>query len=301
VDVADTLTLKRGRRQIQIRYLGRGNTRGDLIVFLPAERIVATGDLVVFPVPYATNVYAGAWVATLDALMKLPAAVVLPGHGPVMREWGYVKQVKDALAQHVAAVAEAKKEGLSLTQTQERVQLPDVRASFVGDSESRRAGYEAFFRPPLVRNAWEELDPEIMRAYAEAPPRRASEGIYTLAAAGGDEGVTAVINQKDVLLVTSLTRTAAAYAAVRALRELTSKPVKYLVVAGAGSQQQAALDVLRASYPQGELQTPADADTRTLRPDGREIRLVRRNGSTIVELPSEGIRIPRGGAVERTR
>jgi cyclase len=301
VDVADTLTLKRGPREIQIRYLGRGNTRGDLIVYLPAERIVATGDLVVYPVPYATNVYAKEWVATLDALMTLPAAAVLPGHGPVMRDWGYVKQVKDALARHLADVAEAKTQRLTLPQTQERVQLPDVRATFVGDSESRRAGYEAFFRPTLVRNAWEELDPEIMRAYAEAPPRRAAAGVYTLSAAGHGEGLTVLINDKDVMLVSSLTSTAAAYAGVRALRELTSKPVKYLVITGADSQQQEALDVLRASYPQGELQAPKEAEALMLRPDGREIRLVRRKGSIIVELPAEGIRIARGGTVERTQ
>jgi glyoxylase-like metal-dependent hydrolase (beta-lactamase superfamily II) len=47
----DALILRRGERTIEIRFLGLGNTRGDVVVFLPNERIVATGDLMVYPAP----------------------------------------------------------------------------------------------------------------------------------------------------------------------------------------------------------------------------------------------------------
>ena len=308
IDVPDTMTMTSGKREIQIQFLGRGNTRGDLVVYLPAERIVATGDLVVYPVPYATNVYAQDWSTTLDRLMALPAATVLPGHGPVMRDWDYVKKVKHAIEQHVAGVAAAKKEGLTLAQTQDRVQLPETRASFVGDSEPRRAGYEAFFRSTLVRNAWEELDQEIMRAYELAPVRRFADGVYTLSAPGSAEGLTVLVNEKDVMLVTSLTTVQAAHAGVRAIRELTSKPVKHLVVTGLEGPQKAALAALRERYPQAELTSATVTDAglqliepRTLRLDGREIRIVRVNGSLVVELPAEGMHIPRGGHAERRK
>ena len=36
-------------REVQIKYLGRGNTAGDALVFLPKERILITGDIVVHP------------------------------------------------------------------------------------------------------------------------------------------------------------------------------------------------------------------------------------------------------------
>jgi acyl-CoA synthetase (AMP-forming)/AMP-acid ligase II len=39
------LTLHRGTREIQILHLGRGHTAGDVVVFLPAEKVVFTGDL----------------------------------------------------------------------------------------------------------------------------------------------------------------------------------------------------------------------------------------------------------------
>jgi glyoxylase-like metal-dependent hydrolase (beta-lactamase superfamily II) len=50
--IADSLVLHRGERSIEVRYLGNGHTTGDLVVYLPRERIVATGDLVIDPIPY---------------------------------------------------------------------------------------------------------------------------------------------------------------------------------------------------------------------------------------------------------
>jgi glyoxylase-like metal-dependent hydrolase (beta-lactamase superfamily II) len=283
VDVADSMTLTRGGRDIQITFPGRGNTRGDLVVYLPKERIVATGDLVVAPIPYATNVYPQDWVRTLDRLMALPASVILPGHGPVMRDWSYVRRVKAAIEGTLAGVAAAKKEGLTIAQATERVQLPEVRDSFVQGVETRRAGYEAFFRPTLVRNAWEELDPDIMSAAAAATMKKVSDGVYRYGPRDGKAAVTVLVNAKDVVLVNPSESPAVARAAVRAIRELTDKPVRYVVVTAARARASQGLDVFREVYTQADVVsgTPsgagiAVADTLTLHRGDRQIRITRR-------------------------
>lgn len=51
ITVSDRLTLFRGDRTIDVQYLGRGHTSGDLVVHLPKEGIVVSGDLVVWPIP----------------------------------------------------------------------------------------------------------------------------------------------------------------------------------------------------------------------------------------------------------
>jgi cyclase len=305
VAVADAMTLNRGGREIRIAFLGRGNTRGDLVVYLPKERIVATGDLVVAPVPYATNVYARDWVKTLDRLMALQAAIVLPGHGPVMRDWSYVQRVKSALEQTLAGVAAAKKEGLTIAQTTERVQLPEVRDSFVQGIETRRAGYEAFFRPTLVRNAWEELDEDVMKAAESSPIKKIAEGIYHHGSAG-TRGVTVLVNEKDTVLVNSPGSALAARAAVRAIRELTDKPVRYIVMMEPVRPPGEGLDVFREVYTQADVvaATPsargiAVGDALTLHRGEREIHITRtQDGSLLVELPKEKVRIARKAGVE---
>ena len=305
VDVADSLTLTRGSRTIDIRFLGRGNTRGDLVVYLPKERIVATGDLVVAPIPYATNVYAHEWVKTLDRVMTLPATTILPGHGPVMRDWTYVQRVKSTIEQTLAGVAAAKKEGLTIAQTTERVQLAEARDAFVQGSETRRAGYEAFFRPTLIRNAWEELDADVMQAAAAAAMTRVADGVYAFASARGGV-LTALVNDKDVVLVNPPESPAVARAAVRALRELTDKPVRYVVVTKAGKPSAGGLDVFREAFTQADVVSGtaagtgiAVADVLTLHRGAREIRINRAaDGSLVVELPGEKVRVGPAGPIE---
>lgn len=307
VDVAESLTLRRGRREIEVRFLGRGNTRGDLVVYLPKERILAVGDLVVAPVPYATNVYAQDWVKTLDRLMAIPAATILPGHGPVMRDWSYVRRVQDTIRQTIAGVAAAKKEGLTIAQATERVQLPELRDSFVQGIETRRAGYEAFFRPTLVRNIWEELDADVMKAYDGASMKKVANGIYVFAPKGATaSGVTVLVNEKNVVLVNAGHSAPFTRAAVRALRELTDKAVRYVVVTAPEEPQARGLEVYREVYTQADIVTAHPSasgivvgDVLTLHLGGREIRITRSSdGSLVLEVPAEGVRVAQSGRVE---
>jgi cyclase len=79
----DRLTLHHGGREIQLLFLGRGHTGGDIVVYLPKERIVATGDLLGAGPSYLGDGYLSDWVATLDQLRGLDFDTVLPGHGDV--------------------------------------------------------------------------------------------------------------------------------------------------------------------------------------------------------------------------
>src|SRR5262249_34908174 len=62
----DTMTLVRGGREIRLLYLGRGHTDTDVVLYLPKERIVCTGDLMESVVSYAGDAYMEEWIATLD-------------------------------------------------------------------------------------------------------------------------------------------------------------------------------------------------------------------------------------------
>lgn len=87
-------------RPIVIAGFGRGHTRGDLVVWLPTERILAVGDLLVVPVPLvgADQSYVEDWVKTLDRLQELGAAVTVPGHGSVQRDFVAAERYRDFLA-----------------------------------------------------------------------------------------------------------------------------------------------------------------------------------------------------------
>jgi glyoxylase-like metal-dependent hydrolase (beta-lactamase superfamily II) len=81
----DHLTLVRGGREIRLLYLGRAHTGGDIVVFLPKERVVITGDLLVEGTSYIGDGFTADWPATLEKLRALDFDVTLPGHGTVFR------------------------------------------------------------------------------------------------------------------------------------------------------------------------------------------------------------------------
>ena len=99
LSVADSLVLKRGEREIHVRYLGRGNTEGDLVVWLPKERIVMSGDLVVNPQPYGFGSFPTEWIQTLDALAALDYRYLVPGHGEVQADAAYIRSVQALIEQ----------------------------------------------------------------------------------------------------------------------------------------------------------------------------------------------------------
>ena len=61
--------------------MGRGHTAGDVVVYLPKERVLATGDLLVEGTSYMGDAYFTDWIDTIEKLKALDFDTVLPGHG----------------------------------------------------------------------------------------------------------------------------------------------------------------------------------------------------------------------------
>ena len=75
------MTLHSGDREIQIRFLGRAHTAGDVVVFLPNEKAVMTGDMLTTALSNMSDAFVDEWSTTLDELKKLDFDTILPGHG----------------------------------------------------------------------------------------------------------------------------------------------------------------------------------------------------------------------------
>jgi glyoxylase-like metal-dependent hydrolase (beta-lactamase superfamily II) len=78
----DKLILNDGRREVDFLFLGWGHTPGDGYVWMPAERILATGDAAVNgPRNKLLDAYIANWPAVLEKALALQPLYVLPGHG----------------------------------------------------------------------------------------------------------------------------------------------------------------------------------------------------------------------------
>jgi len=83
VTFKDIYRLNLGNRLVELRHFGHAHTPGDLVVWLPKERIMFSGDIIytermLAVIPISDN---GKWLAAYDGLIALKPAVIVPGHG----------------------------------------------------------------------------------------------------------------------------------------------------------------------------------------------------------------------------
>lgn len=104
-----SLTLHEPDRDICLYYYGYAHTRGDAIVYLPAEKIVMTGDVLESGVPIMRSAYPVEWLGVLSAIEKLDWNTVIPGHGGVQHNHdtihGFVAYLQGLVAGTKAAAA----------------------------------------------------------------------------------------------------------------------------------------------------------------------------------------------------
>ncbi|PYM18324.1 MAG: hypothetical protein DMD81_06215 [Candidatus Rokuibacteriota bacterium] len=118
--VSSTTTLQEGGREIQLHVLGRGHTNGDLFIYLPKEKVVATGDALIDWMPFLNDGYPEEWPQTLTALEKLDFTSIIPGHGEV-RPKSHLAFFRGYLTDLVAAVKKAAADGATLPEMQKSV------------------------------------------------------------------------------------------------------------------------------------------------------------------------------------
>jgi len=125
-----SLALHRSGRTIHIYYLGKGHTRGDVVVYLPREKVVVTGDLLTNGIPFTRDSYPVEWVATLEALQKLDWTQAIPGHGNVQQSKEQLGKLIALMKEVVAGVQAGVAKGTSLEEIKKSLDLSRHAASF---------------------------------------------------------------------------------------------------------------------------------------------------------------------------
>lgn len=147
VTLTETMTLYRGEREIRLLHLGRGHTGGDLVVHLPKERLVITGDLLTAGPSYLGDGYFTEWIATLEKLRALDFDIVLPGHGDAFTGKAKIDHFQAYLRDFWSQVQQMRRAGVPAEDASTRI---DLRAHAVN--------YPAITQPGVNVNG-------VLRAY----------------------------------------------------------------------------------------------------------------------------------------
>jgi len=151
----DTFTLIHGGREFRFLHLP-GHTAGDLAVYLPAEKILLAGDLLVYPVPFCADSHPSAWIASLETLSDLNAKIIVPGHGEAQLDSSYLQLVLNSFRLIRQLVRDDLHRGLTLQETQSTIDLAAIRTKFTHDDANLNAVFDGNFTP-IVRRFYDEL------------------------------------------------------------------------------------------------------------------------------------------------
>ncbi|TVR53433.1 MAG: MBL fold metallo-hydrolase [Gemmatimonadales bacterium] len=153
--VEDEATLEMGGREIQILFKGRAHTGGDLVVYLPEERILFMSEAYLHRVfPAMRSAFPTEWVRMIERVQAMDVDTYVPGHGfvdspEVLRE--ELEIYRQAMVQVIETVTELHAAGLSLEEAQAQADFGELGEWSLSSSQG----------PIAVAQVYRELDGEL--------------------------------------------------------------------------------------------------------------------------------------------
>ena len=140
---------------VRMLFLGRANTDGDAVAWLPEQKIVASGDIVVSPYPFGFGSYPAEWIATLEKLKGLGFTTLIPGHGEAQPDKAYVDRLIASIRDLQAQVGPLAKAGMPIDEVRKKVGFSKSIAMY-GDTPRAKANLQGLFFDPMIGNAYKE-------------------------------------------------------------------------------------------------------------------------------------------------
>ena len=140
---------------VRMLFLGRANTEGDAVAWLPKQHIVASGDIVVSPIPFGFGSYSADWIATIGKLKALGFKTLIPGHGQPQSDATYLDRLVATITDVRAQIIPMAKAGLSLDEVKKKVDFTKSIATF-GTTERIRVNTQSLFFDPMTESVYKE-------------------------------------------------------------------------------------------------------------------------------------------------
>ena len=121
VTFAKTHLIKDASGDLELAFNGKAHTAGDIQVFSPSKRVVASGDAIIGFLPNLNDGYPRSWPKTIDTVASWKFDHIIGGHGPVQNGRERMTQFRNYIEDLTARVERAKKAGTPLVELQKQI------------------------------------------------------------------------------------------------------------------------------------------------------------------------------------
>jgi glyoxylase-like metal-dependent hydrolase (beta-lactamase superfamily II) len=160
VTFSDSMTILMGDREIQLLH-AQAITTGDTYLYLPKEKVLVTGDILLSPYPFAIGgTYPAEWLKTLEKFVTLAPSVIIPGHGDAETNNDSLRANAMLFREVTQQVKADKTIGMTVEQTTEALGKQNVElAAKIGINDAETAAaFKDYFLDVFVKRAYRELD-----------------------------------------------------------------------------------------------------------------------------------------------
>jgi len=141
VTFAKTYVIQDKAHDLHVEFHGRAHTAGDVVVFCPQKRVVATGDMVLGTLPFLADSFPREWPKTIDSVARLDFDQVAGGHGTAQHGRQRMMGQRNYIEELAERVEAGKKAGKALSEIQRGMPLASIRSLAAdGYGELMRAG-----------------------------------------------------------------------------------------------------------------------------------------------------------------
>jgi cyclase len=171
VTFTDRLAIELGERHIEVLHYGRGVTPGDTFVYLPKEKILLLGDLLVNPITFALSGFPTEWLRVLEKVDALDATTLVTGHGPALHDKTLLHATAEVFRVLLREGKAAKARGLDPDQAKEAILpgLHDLMVTITGDKPPLNAAFKSQLVDWYLHRVYEELDGPLTDAISKIP------------------------------------------------------------------------------------------------------------------------------------
>jgi cyclase len=145
---AKTHVIKDRSGELELAFNGKAHTAGDVQVFSPSRKVVASGDAIIGFLPNLNDGFPRPWPKTIDSVGAWKFEHIIAGHGPVQHGRARMGQFRNYIEDLTARVERAKKAGTPLAELQKTItpaSLPTLQSggfgSFVADNLEKYSVY----------------------------------------------------------------------------------------------------------------------------------------------------------------
>ena len=146
-----------GGKEIHVLFLGRAHTGGDLMVYLPAEKILFMSEAYLNRIfPAMRSAYPSEWVSAIEAAQAMDVDIYVPGHGFVEAPWILEEELETYRQALLTVIREAKRlhaAGVTVQEAAEQARFGALETWTLRGGQGSRS----------IQRVYRELNGELLR------------------------------------------------------------------------------------------------------------------------------------------